>query len=181
MPIIIKKPNGVTKELPRVSAAKAPPQSATITDAMTAAEAWLVVKDKTVEMFCAKLAAKQPSEITNRAEVVVAYYLGLGSKEARTRFEHANVMTVEWPRLLPWFAQPFGTGTDLLPDKATWEVARIEVDGGYGGYATLNIPGNEPFQATAKTAWAALAICLMRAQAKGLLVQPKPEQTEDAA
>ena len=144
MAIVIKKRSGAVEQI--------------VSQAVDPAEA---------ELFCQKLAALDAMSISLQTEVEVAFYLGLGTKHAREQFVKGTY-TVEWMKILPWESH-HTMGQDVLPLGCTWEIHQMAVDGGYGGYATLQFPDGSNVDCTAKSPWAAFAVCLVKAAVLGKL------------
>jgi hypothetical protein len=115
-----------------------------------------------VRLLITDLETRPFAKLDPQTEVWVAFHLGLGSVKARDDLVRHNVATAEWNRVLPWLARP-DIGDSILPDTATWEVHRTATDAGPAGWATLTI-GQETWDATAKSPWAAFAICLLKAR-----------------
>jgi hypothetical protein len=132
-----------------------------VIDVETAPGYWKVVPTA-IETLIQELQTMPHTQLWNRVEVWVAYYLGFGSEKARDNLVRHNVVDAEWPRTLPWLAHP-EVGDHILPTEAVWEVHRTTVEGGYGGWATLTI-GDKTWDASSKTPWAAFAAVMLMAK-----------------
>jgi hypothetical protein len=117
-----------------------------------------------IDSHCQFLTRIPAAGLNHKDNVMIASLLGLGSKEAQQALWHEGRIVQEWIKIVPWFLHP-EVGEALLPDDAVWEIHRGEVDGGFGGWATISIPssGQGPWTASAPSSWAAFAICLLQA------------------
>jgi hypothetical protein len=166
MPIVvIRKASGEVKKVAPVAIEPAAP-------VLKEEDGWEYTPvAEAIDLFCGQLKVLPATEMGLKTDVWIASYLGFGSKKAHDALRD-GIYLPEWPRLIPWFTCP-DVGDWILPEEAIWEIHRAAVEGGYGGWATLKLAG-QVWEATAKTPWAAFAICLLQARKVGAFKPRRP-------